>query len=51
MKRIKWACETGFAGCIHEGEIEMPDDSTEEEINEAVMDDVLNIVSWTWWEE
>ena len=51
MKRIKWVCDTGFAGCHHEGEFEVDDDATEEEISEAVMDDVCNFVSWTWWEE
>ena len=51
MKKIKWICETGFAGCIHQGEFEVEDDTTEEEINEMVLDDICNYVNWSWWEE
>ena len=51
MRKIKWLCETGYAGCNHEGEIEVDDDATDKEINEAVLNDVCNYVNWSWWEE
>lgn len=51
MRKIKWHFDTGFAGCIHEGEFEVEDDATEEEIGEMVLGDVANYVNWTWWEE
>ena len=51
MRKIKWRCETGFAGCAHEGEIEVDDDTEESEINEMVLEDIGNYVTWTWWEE
>ena len=51
MKKIKWICETGFAGCVHEGEFEIDDDATEKEIGDAVLDDISNYVYWTWYEE
>ena len=51
MKKIKWVCETGFAACRHEGEIDVDDNATEEEIDEMVLDDICNYVNWTWWEE
>lgn len=51
MRKIKWQCDTGFAGCIHEDEFEVEDDATEEEINEMVEQEVNNYIEWTWWEE
>ena len=51
MRKIKWLCETGYAGCNHEGEIEVDDDATDKEIDEAVLNDVCNYVNWSWREE
>ena len=51
MKKIKWSCETGFAGCIHQGEFEVEDDTTEKEIDEMVLDEIYNYINWSWWEE
>ena len=51
MKTIKWRCETGYPGCEHEGEFEVEDNASEDEINEAVMEDIFNYITWTWWEE
>ena len=46
--KIKWVCETGFANCVHEGEIEVDDDATDEEIDELVRDEVFQEIEWGW---
>jgi hypothetical protein len=49
MKTIKWSLCTGLVGCDRHSEIEVEDDATDEEIDEAVREDVFNFVNWTWW--
>ena len=51
MRKIKAIIETGFAGCIHEGEFEVSDWETDEEINRMVDDWVSNYIFVNWWEE
>lgn len=45
---IKWALETGFAGGIHEGEIEVDDNASDEEIEELVRNEAFNEIDWSW---
>lgn len=49
---IKWICETGFASCEHEGEVEVDDDATDDatddEIDEIIREEVFNVISWGW---
>lgn len=48
MRNIKWSLHTGYAGCTHTGEIEVEDDATEEEIDEAVREDAWNYLDLFW---
>ena len=50
-KTVKWHLETGRQGAEWSGEITFPNVATEEEIDEAVREEVHNIISWTWWIE
>ncbi len=46
---IHYCLRTGFAGCVHEGEFEMPDNASDAEIAEAVNDAAWNYLSLSWW--
>ncbi len=48
---IHYHLGTGFAGCDREDEIEMPDNATDEEIEEAVSDAAWNFLSLNWWKD
>ena len=48
MRKIKWWCDTGFVGAKHEGEMELPDDYTDEEISDYVYEEILNYITWGW---
>ncbi len=48
MRKIRWWCDTGFAGDVHEGEVELSDDYTDEEISDYVYEEVLNYITWGW---
>jgi len=50
-KTIKWRLETVIHSAQWSGEIILPNVATEEEINEAVREQVHNIINWTWWVE
>lgn len=45
---IKWTCETGYANCTHEGEVEVDDNATDEEIDEIVREEVFEYIGWGW---
>lgn len=47
--KIKWLLETGFAGATHEGEFEIEDNATDEEIEEMAKDDAFQNINWSWW--
>ena len=51
MRIIKWHFETGMQGSRQSGEIEVDDDATDEQIEDAVREEVFNIVSWGWTEK
>lgn len=42
------ALETGFAGCTHEGEIDVDDNATDEEIEEIVKEEAFNYIELGW---
>lgn len=48
MKTIAWHLETGACICDLEGEIEVEDGATEEEIEHYVREDMWNFLSLTW---
>ena len=48
MRKIKVIIDTGFAGGIHEDELEVEDNATDEEIEEEVQDVVFNYISYRW---
>ena len=50
MRIIEWHLDTGFSGAKHEGEIEVEDAATEEEINKEVEEAAWNFLD-LWWEE
>lgn len=51
MKKVKWYLNTGFAGCKHEGEFEVEDDVTKEEIEELAKEEAFNNIDWEWYIE
>jgi hypothetical protein len=48
MKKIKWHAETNMHGSRVEGETEVDDAATDEEIEDQVREEVFNVVSWGW---
>lgn len=51
MRTIKRSMETGMQGADWDGEIEVEDSATEEDIDHLVREEVFNIISWGWHEE
>lgn len=51
MRKIKWTLDVGFVGCVHEGEIEVEDDATEDDIEEEVKEEAYNFLNLSWLEE
>ena len=49
MRKIKWIFETGFLEA-HTGEIEVEDSATDDEIEQLVLEDIFNIVGFSWQE-
>lgn len=48
MKTVKWVLETGYRGCEHEGEIQVDDDATEDDIEELVKEEAYGYVDLMW---
>ena len=48
MKIVEWHIETGLQGADWDGEVEVEDTATEDEIDAIVREEVFNIVSWSW---
>lgn len=51
MRLIKWHLSTGTQGCDREGEIEVEDNATDDEIDADVREEVFGFVEWCWSEE
>lgn len=51
MKKITVTTHTGFPGCVHVDEIEVEDDATEEEIEEACKEVAFERIEWYYEEE
>ena len=49
MRKIKVACSMGLQGCSREGEIEVEDEATPEEVEGAVREWALE--HFEWWSE
>jgi hypothetical protein len=45
---VKWHLSTGLSGCDREGEVEIEDDATDDDIEDAVREDMWNFLSLTW---
>jgi predicted metal-binding protein len=41
----------GYVGATHEGEIEVEDTATDDEIDEMVREEVFNCIEWDWHEK
>lgn len=48
MQIIKWSLETNMNGADWDGEFEIEDDATDEEIDQYVRDEISNYISWGW---
>lgn len=48
MRTIDWSVSMGKAADTERGTIEVEDDATHDEIEEAVSQEVFNIVQWGW---
>lgn len=48
MRKVKWHLSVGLVGCSQEGEFEIEDDCSDEEIEEAVKDEVFQKLEWGW---
>jgi hypothetical protein len=48
MRLIKWTLHTGFVGKEHEGEFEVEDDATYDEIEAEVRETALDCISFEW---
>ena len=48
MRTVKWNLSIGYAGATQEGEFEVEDDATEEEIGEAAKEEAFNCIDWDW---
>jgi len=51
MRTIEWHLETGFVGGDREGEVEVEDNATEQEIDAIIREEVFNFISWGWTEK
>lgn len=49
MIKYKWSIETGYAGAVHRGEWEVPEDTTEEELELMLQDEIGNHISAAYW--
>lgn len=48
MRTIKWHSENGMQGSDREGEIEVEDDASDDEIDNEVREAVFDFFSWGW---
>lgn len=48
MRIVQWRLDTGMQGCVLEGEIEVDDDTSEEEIERLVREEMWGFLSLTW---
>lgn len=48
MKTIRYRIETGFAGASYKDEFEVPDNTADEEIDEMVLQELFNRISYSW---
>jgi len=48
MKKIRVSVSTGYCGCDKHEEFEMSDDATEQEIKEASLDVLFDMIDWNY---
>ena len=46
--KILYHLDSPWAGCTLDGEVEVPDDATDEEIDKYVREEVFNEIEWGW---
>ena len=51
MRTIKWTINTGFVGATYKGSFEVEDDTSEDEINEMMRDELWSHIEFNWTEE
>jgi len=47
-RKIKWYVETTMRGSRCEGETEVDDNATDDEVEQQVRDEVFNVAVWGW---
>jgi uncharacterized protein CbrC (UPF0167 family) len=48
MRIINWKISTGYAIAKHEGSFEVTDETTDDEINELVLEELWNRIDYSW---
>jgi hypothetical protein len=48
MRKVKWKLSIGFPGATQEGEFEVVDDATDEEIEEVAKEEAFDCIDWDW---
>ena len=51
MRTIIVSVSTNYIQCTATGEIEVEDDATEEEIGAIALDEIFNLIEYTWIEK
>lgn len=51
MKTIKWNLSVSFCNSYTEGEFEVEDNVTDEEIEQLTKEEVFNEIDWSWWKD
>jgi hypothetical protein len=46
--KVKWHLDNGLSGCSLEGDVELADDASTDDIEDAVREDMWNFLSLTW---
>ena len=50
MQKIKWILNPGFGpDCDTEGEFEVEDNATDDEIEELAKEAAFDCIDWSWW--
>lgn len=48
MKVVKWRMSIGYPGAERTGEVQVPEDATEKEIEAEVREDAFNFLEFSW---
>lgn len=48
MRKIKWHLTIGYPAADREGDFEVEDDASDEEIEKIARDEAYNFIEWNW---